>query len=295
MKTIVALCFLLLSASLLYAEDKPATRMDNYIAVFDLDTVDVDKKISHPLTESIRRELVLSGKYEVIDRGNMNKILGEQKFQMSGCVSGQCIVEAGQLLGVGKIVAGSVSMIGKTYYLSLSLINVKTGKIENISEDKCECRVEDLIDSSKRLARKLLGGKAEEASQQVVTDAGGQKKEHLPDGVIDDPAAELQWAKGPDRNTTWDEAKSYAENLSIAGGGWRLPTRAELKSLYIRMGSFGGKERLIGSGWWVWSSELYSSSNGWGVSFYSGVEDTNDRFFSPYSGGCRVLVVRSRR
>ncbi|MBI5205372.1 MAG: SUMF1/EgtB/PvdO family nonheme iron enzyme [Nitrospirae bacterium] len=137
---------------------KPVKRIDTMLAVFDLEISDkVDKAIVRPLSESIRREIVMSGRYEVIDRGNMNKILGEQKFQLSGCASGECIVEAGQLLGVGKIVTGSIGLVGKTYYLALSVINVETGKIENSSEDKCKCEIDDLIDSSKRLVKRLLG------------------------------------------------------------------------------------------------------------------------------------------
>jgi hypothetical protein len=155
---IFSLALIFVSVTMVLAADRPKKKlMDNYIAVFDLETQDVDKKISRPLTESIRRELVTSGKYEVIDRGNMNKILGEQAFQMTGCVAGECVVEAGQLLGVGKIITGSVSIVGKTYYLSLSLINVQSGKIEKVSEDKCRCEVDDLIDSSKVLAKKLIG------------------------------------------------------------------------------------------------------------------------------------------
>jgi len=137
---------------------KPIKRIDTMIAVFDLETSgNVDKYVSKPLSESIRREVFRSGKWELIDRGNMDKVFGEQKFQLSGCVTGQCIVEAGQMLGVGKIVAGSVSLIGKTYYLSLSLINAESGKIEAQSEDKCKCELDELIDSSKRLISKLIG------------------------------------------------------------------------------------------------------------------------------------------
>ena len=124
---------------------KPIKRIDTMIAVFDLETSgNVDKYVSRPLSESIRREVFKSGKWELIDRGNMDKMLGEQKFSLSGCVEGQCIVEAGQMLGVGKIVAGSVSLIGKTYYLSLTLINAETGKIEAQSEDECKCEIDDL-------------------------------------------------------------------------------------------------------------------------------------------------------
>ncbi|MFA5847383.1 MAG: CsgG/HfaB family protein [Thermodesulfovibrionales bacterium] len=162
------------------AEETPkkVKRIDSYIAVFDLETTGkVDKDVIRPLTESIRREIVKSGKYEVIDRGNMDKILGEQKFQLSGCVSGQCIVEVGQLLGVGKIITGSVSMVGKTYYFSLQLVNVETGKIEDQSEDECKCEIDDLIKSSKRLVKKLMGETIPD--QQVTTKA--LEKPAMPD------------------------------------------------------------------------------------------------------------------
>jgi hypothetical protein len=81
---------------------------------------------------------------------------------MSGCVTGECIVEAGQLLGVGKLISGTVSMVGKTYYLTLSLVSVKTGEIENVAEETCKCEVDELIGSTKRLAKKLLGEKVEQ-------------------------------------------------------------------------------------------------------------------------------------
>lgn len=142
--------------------------VDNYIAVFDFEVTTGDKGISRPLTDSVIYEFSRSDKYEVIDRGNMNKILGEQKFQMSGCVAQECKVEAGQILGVGKIVNGSVGLVGKTYYLMLQLIDVKTGRVDLVAEDTCKCEVDELIDSTKRLAKKLLG---EKESSLIARDA----------------------------------------------------------------------------------------------------------------------------
>jgi len=97
---ILTLLFLIIVVSGALAADKtikPVVKtVENYIAVFDFEVTTGDKRISRPLTESVRREIVLSGKYDVIDRGNMNKILGEQKFQLTGCVAQECIVDAGQ-------------------------------------------------------------------------------------------------------------------------------------------------------------------------------------------------------
>jgi phage-related baseplate assembly protein len=44
--------------------------------------------------------------------------------------------------------------------------------------------------------------------------------------------ADLQWYAGPDKDTVWNEAKRRVANLSLTGGGWRMPTRKELKTLY---------------------------------------------------------------
>jgi formylglycine-generating enzyme required for sulfatase activity len=88
-------------------------------------------------------------------------------FSVSECVTGKCsgIVEAGRLLGVAKVIIGSANMVGKTYYLSLSLIDIHTGVIERVAEDKTKGDVDELIESTKRLIKKLLGEKEGEEQQ----------------------------------------------------------------------------------------------------------------------------------
>jgi len=166
--------------------NKPEIKtVDNYVAIFDFEVRDKDKDISRPLADKVIHEFSQSDKYEVIDRGNMNKILGEHKFQMSGCVAQECKVEAGQILGVGKIVTGSVGLVGKTYYLTLQLIDVQTGKVELSAEDECKCEVDELLGSTRRLAKKLLGEKIE---QPVATTP-------KPETVIKSKAEEIERAK----------------------------------------------------------------------------------------------------
>jgi curli biogenesis system outer membrane secretion channel CsgG len=113
-------------------KNKPEIKtVDNYIAIFDFEVKTGDKGISSPLTDNVIHELSQSDKYEVIDRGNMNKILKEQKFQMSGCVAQECKIEAGQVLGVGKIVTGSVGIVGKTYLSYASVDKCSNGEDRN--------------------------------------------------------------------------------------------------------------------------------------------------------------------
>ena len=83
-------------------------------------------------------------------------------------------------------------------------------------------------------------------------------------GVVYDKETGLEWYAGPDRDTNWNEAKSWVENLTIVGGGWRMPTWKELKTLYIK--GEGGRNMtplLKTTGWWVWSGKTKGSSSAW--------------------------------
>jgi formylglycine-generating enzyme len=153
--------FLLLTTPAFAAEKtKKAPRdLSAYIAIFDLDVVGkVDKDISRPLSDSVRGEIVRSGKFKVMDRANMDRILREQAFQMSGTVQKDRMVEAGQMLGVGKIVIGSIGIVGRTYMISLSLVNIESGETERVEEDTCKCELDELIESVKRATGKLITG-----------------------------------------------------------------------------------------------------------------------------------------
>ncbi|MCG7853283.1 MAG: DUF1566 domain-containing protein [Methanosarcinaceae archaeon] len=50
-------------------------------------------------------------------------------------------------------------------------------------------------------------------------------------GIVYDTKTGLQWVAGPDRNITWNEAKSWAQSLNIEGGSWRIPTLGEIEGL----------------------------------------------------------------
>ena len=99
----------------------------------------------------------------------------------------------------------------------------------------------------------------------------------------------LKWVAGPDRDTTWYEAKSWVENLNVADGVWRMPTRAELKTLYKEgAGSCNMTPLLKITGCWVWSGEIKDSWSAWGFGFDRGDESWGDRDDSRYVRGFAV-------
>jgi len=167
---VVLFCLLLLPAIIqVGADEQPEKRVMNFLAVMDLNCgATVNKENCVGLTNVVIDELVKIGKYTVIDRANRDKILGEAKFQITGCVADSCTIEAGRILGVGKMVVGSITKIGETYLLTLQLLNVETAAVETSARERCDkCKLEDLIDSVTNAARKIMG------ETTVPTPSGG--------------------------------------------------------------------------------------------------------------------------
>jgi hypothetical protein len=90
-------------------------------------------------------------------------------------------------------------------------------------------------------------------------------------GIVTDTKTGLEWFVGPDSNTTWDEAKSWVETLSVDGGRWRMPSREELKSLYTKGVGIRNMSPLFKTtGSFVWTGETVGSLHAWGFCFEIG-------------------------
>ena len=112
-------------------------------------------------------------------------------------------------------------------------------------------------------------------------------------GVVYDTELGLEWYAGPDRATTWEEASNWAAGLDEFGGGWRMPTRKELKTLYhIGDGVNNITYLLVNSGYWIWAGQTPSAASRWIFSFSYGGEGWSGR---PPADGGRALAVRTRK
>ncbi|UCD32626.1 MAG: caspase family protein, partial [Desulfobacterales bacterium] len=112
-------------------------------------------------------------------------------------------------------------------------------------------------------------------------------------GVVYDKNTGLEWYAGPDKDTTWNEAKRWVESLNVAGGGWRMPTIKELKTLYKKAAGERNRTPLLKTtGLYVWSSKTKSSSSSWAFAFHRGSESWAHHVDS---SNLRGFAVRSRR
>jgi TolB-like protein len=90
----------------------------------------VSEEEINTLTDRFRGELVQIGTFAVLSRNNMKSILDEIGFQQSGCTSKECAVEVGKILNVEKMMSGSIGLVGRTYTITISLIDVTSSRIE---------------------------------------------------------------------------------------------------------------------------------------------------------------------
>ncbi len=147
------------------------------IAVIEFGGKNVLPGDASALTDRLRVELFLTGKFIVLEREKMDAILKEQQFQLSGCTSDACAVEVGQLLAVKQMVSGSVSKVGQTYSVTARLIGVEKGNL--IGVGKCDLKgdIGDLMSCLSSVAAQLAGEQPvlspEQTNTTIPTSTGG--------------------------------------------------------------------------------------------------------------------------
>ena len=163
----IAFLFSVLRPDLIWAQgEAPAGQPQKvFLAVLDLDlSPGIPQEAKTSLSDILREQLWKTGRFRVVDRNNMERIMKEQGFQLSDCTSKECAVKVGQLLGVEQMVTGNVTLLGKTYIISVQMTRVETGEIEKMASDRCpSCELDQLIGSIDKVSAALaeaVGGTA---------------------------------------------------------------------------------------------------------------------------------------
>jgi curli biogenesis system outer membrane secretion channel CsgG len=129
------------------------------------------------LTDKLLNEFVGTKYYKVVERSKRDEILKEQGFQQSGaCDQGACLVEAGQLLGVQKMVGGTIGKLGVMYVVELRIMDVKTGEIDQAFSRKYTGDVSNLLDAMREAAIVFSGGTATPATTTPAGESLPQKR-----------------------------------------------------------------------------------------------------------------------
>lgn len=131
------------------------------VVSFDNKAPYAQARIGNTATDILITELVKSGKFIVVEREKMDKLLEEQKLGQSGAVDPNTAARVGKILGLNAIVTGSISQFGVKKEGKDMLI---TQSKQQIVECTVDIRVVDvetgqvlLADSGKGIATKKSG------------------------------------------------------------------------------------------------------------------------------------------
>lgn len=136
-------------------EEKIKRKKGINIAVAEFEARNVSQMDAVTISDFLRTELVKSGAFNVVDRSNMQKILAEQRFQMTGCTTQECAVQMGRLLNVQKVIVGTFSKLMDAYYVIVNVVDVETGKIE-FSEQVKALTSDEIVNACGIIARKII-------------------------------------------------------------------------------------------------------------------------------------------
>lgn len=106
----------------------------NKIAIMEF--VDMQGKVSNLgkyISEELTTRLYRTGKFEVIERQLLDKIIQEQKISLSGIVDENSAVELGKILGVDAIATGTIGDLGISVKINARLISAESGKLFSVA------------------------------------------------------------------------------------------------------------------------------------------------------------------
>jgi TolB-like protein len=102
------------------------------IAILDFDSRGaMSKDEAASLSDIFQSYLVDTEEFIVVDRSRIRTLMQEVGLQQSGvCSDVECVVEAGKILKVEKMFAGTIGKVGRIYNVNIQMIDVATARIE---------------------------------------------------------------------------------------------------------------------------------------------------------------------
>ncbi|MBN2515848.1 MAG: hypothetical protein JXC33_07420 [Deltaproteobacteria bacterium] len=133
-----------------------ASNGKNRMVVYDFESKDQFRVIGLILTEALREELLMLGKFTLIDRENIARALEEMALQQTGLVEESQAIRTGRWLAANESVTGKLGTLGNTMILQAKRTDIETMIILTVGSLKTNVGQEEkLLNSMQRLAQKL--------------------------------------------------------------------------------------------------------------------------------------------
>jgi len=214
----------------------------------------------------VQSNMVSSGKYDVMTRDQIDKLLENQRIQVSSISSKENLKKL-ELENVNYIVTGTVDAIDNDYGVTISILDVSTGRFSHSTSQFMSNTSTDIYNKTAALVRNFQQGLSNEGETVVQTGRSGSSRQYFigdegPAGGIvffDKGESSGGWRyleAAPSRtesNAEWNRALQICKGMEYGGyRDWRLPSKDELNFMYKNL-----KQKDLGgfSDNWYWSSE----------------------------------------
>ena len=117
------------------------------IAIIGIEADDkcLDRHAADILADILQNALVKTGRFELLERRNIQKVLDEQALQLNDLCDSKSAVKIGNLLGAKETVTGKIGKVGNHLTVEISFIDVETSKVKRTAEEHCDCSDDDLF------------------------------------------------------------------------------------------------------------------------------------------------------
>jgi hypothetical protein len=133
----------------------------------------------------VESRMVGSGKYQVISRDEIDKLLENQRIQVSGISSKENITKL-QLQNISYIVTGSVNAVDSDYLITVKMLDVSSGQFSHSADEFMSGSSRELVSGVSALVNKFIAGMDSREgrvvqSQQGASGSGGGKEYKIGD------------------------------------------------------------------------------------------------------------------
>lgn len=230
---------------------------DKKVAVFD-PVGEVSQNLKIIIREELSNAVVNTLGFTVLERELINKVLAENKFQMTGHVDDTQIGALGKKMGANYVCYASISSVGGNYYISCKMVDVMTAKIERQNTGITQSGLDDLFSVVSTVSRAMLQqqgtsvkrSSSNKAISHQVYDVDESDSNDLIELNMMGLSLLVMPVDAESAKVTWALAnKACLESDAYGLTEWRLPTKLEISRMYAQKASLRNMQS-----YWYWSA-----------------------------------------
>lgn len=139
------------------------------IAVIEFPTIEgTSTLLGRSIAEQLTTKLYLTKKFDIIERGLLNKVLAELQLNTTSIIDSESAKRLGKILGVNAIVTGTITELDKSLQLNARLIATETGLVFGVAA----VEMKNDADTKKLLSKVITNSETEsiiETASNIVT------------------------------------------------------------------------------------------------------------------------------